>query len=90
MGDPTFNLQQAFEGVHDRLNDIDRKVTESSTKLHGLLGNGQPGRVGVLEKDVGELKEEASRAKGYMAALVGVGTVVGGAIHYVLDLIKHK
>lgn len=89
-GDPTFNLQRAFDGVHERLNDIASTVTEVDTKMHSLVGNGQPGRVGVLEKDVEELKGHANKAKGYFAALAAVSTVLGGLLHYIIDLVKHK
>ena len=88
--DPTFNLENAFARVHERLDEIKEQGIEARTHLHSLIGNGQPGRVGALEEKVGLLEKHNERSKGYFAALTAVATVIGGAMHYLVDLVRHK
>lgn len=49
---PDFDFQAAFDRLHDRMNELSTQVTEVRTKVVGLVGNGQPGKIQLLEADV--------------------------------------
>jgi len=86
----TFNLADAFERVHERLDGIKDQLSEAKshlakvdTHLGGLLGNGQPGRIKSIENAVAQLKEERDVTKGYIkgaAAIMGAAAVVLSAL----------
>ena len=78
--------------INKRLGDISDKQNESSVHLgqievhlHDLIGNGKPGRIADLEKDVDTLKKKGEWFKGYAAAVGGAAIVLGAAAHYLVD-----
>ena len=83
--DRDFNFQQAFEGIHERLNEISTGQTEAKTHLKGLLGNGQPGRITLIEADVDNLKLDRARLKGYIGGIGAVVVALGWAGHIFID-----
>jgi tetrahydromethanopterin S-methyltransferase subunit G len=99
----SFDFQEAFDRLQDKLEKIDRKVSELDTHVHRLVGNGQPGLVDKIENSVEKVKEEVAimkrqRAftKGYIAGIGGIVIVLGWAGHFFIDyvvpnmgLIKH-
>lgn len=87
---PTFNIQKAFESVHERLNEIQEDTTASKTQLKALLGNGQPGKISLIEGNLKDLNEYKANAKGYLAALAAISTVLAGLLHFAIDLFRHK
>lgn len=50
-------LRSLREDLHAFENDTVRRVAVAESQLHALLGNGQPGRIAHIEKDVDELKQ---------------------------------
>lgn len=85
-----FNFQRAFENVHQRLDEIATQTTKTETHLHGLIGNGQPGRIGLIEADIKSLKEGRQWARGYFAAMGAVLTILGILGHYLVDIMRGK
>ena len=56
------------------------KFDETLTKFdHKLFGNGQPGKITLLENRVGVLEDHKSTIKGAFATLSAIVTAVGGA-----------
>ncbi len=45
---------------------------------HQLFGNGQPGKLTILDKRVDDLEETHSRVKGAIATLAAFVTAIGG------------
>lgn len=87
---PDFDFQRAFDGLHGRINEISTQVTEVSTHVKGLVGNGQPGKIQLLEADVSSLKEWRSKQTGIMYAISTGISVLGFASHFVWDLLRGK
>lgn len=87
---PDFDFQAAFDRLHDRMNELSTQVTEVRTKVVGLVGNGQPGKIQLLEADVSLLKEWKSKQTGIVAAISGVIGFLGFASHFIWDLLRAK
>lgn len=85
-----FDLQSAFQRVHDRLDDIQENTIRNTTKLEALVGNGQPGKIRLLESDIEELKEWKATAKGWMGSLTLAGAMLTGGIHLLIDYFKGR
>jgi hypothetical protein len=54
--------------------DVGERLSSVETSVHSLEGNGQPGRVGILETSLSAPKTKVSYMWGYA---VGAGAVVG-------------
>ena len=85
-----FDFQRAFESVHERLDDISNDQAEARTHLKNLLGNGQPGRMTIVEAEVDDLKRWRDGAKGYLAGAVAVIILLGWLGHFAIDYFLHK
>lgn len=87
---PDFDFQAAFDRLHDRMNDMSTQITEVRTKVVGLVGNGQPGAIQILQSDVSSLKEWRSKQTGIVAAISTLIGFLGFASHFVWDLLRGK
>lgn len=103
-----FNIQLAFESIHERINEvaetvhrrineIDTKVSRTDAEMHQLVGNGQPGRIANVEKDVKELQMYVAKRKGEseltkkQIVLMGlIGSGLGFLIQIAVTLILRK
>lgn len=81
--------------ILDELREMRREQSEQGeriarieTKLENVLGNGQPGRLTNVERDVKALREKAAHNKGWFAGVSGVLTVVGIFGHWLVDLLR--
>lgn len=81
-----FNIEDAFARVNDKLDRLGEMSTTTRTQMTGLVGNGQPGRIGVIEEDVDQLKEYKNTVKGWILGVGGIIVALGGLIHYLVDL----
>ena len=65
----SFDFQRAFEGVHHRIGELNARLDllaqrqiEAATSLKSLVGNGQPGRMKLLEDQVHSLEDTRTQA----------------------------
>jgi hypothetical protein len=94
---PNFNLQKAFETVHSKLDIISKEQTDAAihlgqvdVHLAGLLGNGQPGRIKIIEDRVGGLVQQKDWLKGYVAAIGAIVVILGALAHFLVDVLLKK
>lgn len=85
-----FDFQAAFARVEDRITSLHVDVTETKTKVTALVGNGQPGEITLIKDRLTVLEEVKNKAAGYATAIVGFGTLLGVAGHFLVDLIRGK
>lgn len=77
--------KQNFEHITtelEKIRDAQGKMAvvqgEIQTNLHSLLGNGQPGRISILESKVSDLEDKKNRVYGIISA-IGVLWIVAEA-----------
>ena len=101
MTETTFNIQTAFEGVHERLSSIasgqvnaathlaelDVHLAKVDVHLGDLLGNGQPGRIAKLEITAQSYKQDRAWMKGTIWAVGAMIVLLGALEHYGLYLL---
>lgn len=87
---PGFDLQSAFIRVHEKLDRLSQDLAHMKAHVEGLIGNGQPGRISVIEADVDDLKTAKAGMKGYLAGLGAALTLLGAALHFMVDMIRGK
>lgn len=66
--------------------DFQVKVLEGLTRLEThmevLIGNGQPGKITLMENDINDLKQKSWKTSGIVIGISGVLSAVGAAIHF--------
>jgi len=89
-----FDIQRAFERVHERLSVISDAQIEARTHLKNLLGNGQPGRVTLIEADVENLRKDLTEEqtarkeiRSYIKGAMAIFLLLGFAGHLVVDYV---
>jgi hypothetical protein len=69
-----------LRALRDDLNGFTRSIGERmatvETQMYTLVGNGQPGRVGLLERSVQKLQEWRWKMLGVSAGVGGVASLV--------------
>ena len=83
-----FDFQGAFDRVHDRMNEIHQQGTENSTRLRELLGNGQPGKIQKIEKQLDDIRIWRAQILGYIAAVSGAIGLAGFLAHFAFDYFR--
>jgi hypothetical protein len=83
-----FDFQSAFDRIHERMNEIHEQGIETSTKLKGLVGNGQPGKIQAIEAELKDISLWRAKIVGYLAAVSGVIALAGFASHFLFDYLK--
>jgi hypothetical protein len=58
------------------------KLDDLKNQVHGLLGNGQPGRIRVLELHVEQHEKFMQRASGLLLIIVPVVTLLQVVLYY--------
>lgn len=61
METSTFEI---FKETNSKLDSLISSVASLDAKMTAVLGNGQPGRLQILEQDVRELKSDSDKDKG--------------------------
>jgi hypothetical protein len=59
-------------------------LTELKTHMKSLVGNGQPGRIALIEQAVERHERYSQRTRGYIAGVLGVLTLLGSVTGWVL------
>lgn len=89
MEDALRRIDDHLEKQDAKLDTIKEMVIRHDTHMTGLLGNGQPGRITVMEATIDDLKHDRDKAKGWIAGILFIGTVLGWAGHFAIDLFSH-
>jgi hypothetical protein len=87
------DLAQVMESLREiRSEQVTQGKDLASVKesLHSIVGNGQPGRLGIVEQDIKDLREWQAHSKGWFAGLSGVAAVFGAVGHWLVDSMRHK
>jgi len=85
-----FDFQTAFDRVHERMNDIEREVIVTKTKVVGLVGNGQPGEITLIKEELKDIALWRAKMIGYVAAVSGGIGVCGFLMHFAFDYFVKK
>jgi archaellum component FlaC len=87
-------MYDKIDGVSEQISEVKEEVSEIRTQVKNLVGNGQPGRIDKIDnkideitQDVGALKSERDRAKGYFAGIAFVTVVFGWIGHILIDYV---
>ena len=97
MSEFNFNIGEAFKHLHDRFDRLEDNVQEvrdktidNNTKLGTLIGNGQKGKIDKIEDRLTSVETFQHKALGSMAAVGSIVTVLGIALHYVMELFQAR
>jgi hypothetical protein len=64
-------------------------LSEMNTKIEGLVGNGQPGRISVIESHLAKLQTAHDRAAGRNALVASIwGTIVAIVVSIIAAIAK--
>jgi hypothetical protein len=78
---------EALNHIASRVDEIRDLATKNATQMTTLIGNGQKGRIRILEENVEALNSHKDKATGYIAALIGVATILSVVGHWLVDAV---
>jgi hypothetical protein len=87
------DLGQVMESLREiRTEQVTQGKDLASVKesLHSIVGNGQPGRLQLVEADVKDLRDWKNHSRGWFAGLSAAAAVLGAVGHWIVDSIRHK
>lgn len=70
---------EKLDEIAKQLKEVHGNVIALRTQMTALVGNGQPGRVGVLERRMEELQSQVDRWRGAVAVLAFLVVVLASA-----------
>lgn len=68
--------------------DTGERLASLESQMYSLCGNGQPGRIALLETAVEALKRWRWYLAGMGTASVGLGTIAGGLAGLLVELLR--
>lgn len=80
-------IRERVDALAEQQSSMAASQAESAAILHGLAGNGQPGRVGVLEKRMATIAETQASIQAKLWWLLGVCAALGAVAGAVVRLI---
>lgn len=85
---PLFQQKELARDVKEQGKLLIRLEERLERMDHDLFGNGQPGKIQVLEKQVGTLTNAESHLKGWVAGVLALAMLIGGFAEFLYH-IKH-
>jgi hypothetical protein len=65
-------------------------LSEMNTKIEGLVGNGQPGRIAIIENRISELKTAHDKSAGRNAVLASLWGSLVALIIVIIDFLARR
>lgn len=73
--------------INERLERMERTQQAILAKVEGLAGNGQPGRVGILEKRMLRVESDVSFMRGKLVAYGSLGVLFLAGVEVAMKFI---
>lgn len=85
MTDAEKLIYDAVQDLSKKLDVVKETVTEATTKIESIVGNGQPGRLQIVEQKQDEDHDVITKLKGALiiiAFLLGLSGVSEAIVHF--------
>lgn len=76
-------MTELFSTLDGKLDSVALGVTELTVNMKSVIGNGQPGRLGVVEAESKEHAAVINKIKGALIVIGTLLTLLGGSEAYV-------